>query len=191
MTAATPVVPGAIALTDMVGFTEYTALRGDAEALAMLAVQERLVQDALPRNARVVKELGDGLLIWFAGAAEAIETCLDLQASFDSESQRGDVPLWVRIGLHWGTPAERRGNLIGHDVNVASRIVNVAGPGEVVVSGAARSAAAVGLTGVTFEELGPVMLKGIPEAVPLFRATRISAPGWTTRLADQAHWRLF
>lgn len=55
--------PGTLVFTDIVGFTEYTALRGDEGALALLSLQDRLVQDALPPNARVVKELGDGLLL--------------------------------------------------------------------------------------------------------------------------------
>ncbi|MGH9132810.1 MAG: adenylate/guanylate cyclase domain-containing protein, partial [Ilumatobacteraceae bacterium] len=50
--------------TDIVGFTEFTATRGDAEALELLAVQDRLVQSSLPDGARIVKELGDGLLLW-------------------------------------------------------------------------------------------------------------------------------
>jgi adenylate cyclase len=165
-------VKGAIAFTDIVGFTEYTALRGDEEALSLLAVQERLVQAALPARARLVKELGDGLLLWFDTASDAVNTCLDLQEAFEEESMRSELPLWVRIGLHWGTPTERRGDLIGHDVNLTSRIVNVAGAGELVLSDAAKGAAESGCPGVTFEELGPVVLKGIPAPVALFRATR-------------------
>jgi hypothetical protein len=56
-------VQGVVAFTDLVGYTEYTALRGDAEALALLTAQERIVNDTLPGDARVVKELGDGLLL--------------------------------------------------------------------------------------------------------------------------------
>jgi adenylate cyclase len=172
VTAAPSVLQGAIAFTDIVGFTEYTATRGDAEAVAVLTTQERIVRDALPLGSRLVKELGDGMLLWFGNCAEAVRTCLDLQAAFEKESSAGDVPLWVRIGLHWGTPTERRGDLIGHDVNLASRIVNVAGAGEVVVSEAAKAAAESECHDIAFEELGPVVLKGIPVPVPLFRATR-------------------
>ena len=56
---------GAVAFTDIVGFTEFCAVRGDDEALALLSLQERLVRNALPPGARIVKELGDGLLLWF------------------------------------------------------------------------------------------------------------------------------
>ncbi len=171
MTFATA-VKGAIAFTDIVGFTEFTALRGDAEAMSLLSVQDRLVHEALPEGARIVKELGDGLLLWFSGAAGALITCLNLQEAFEEETARSGLPLWVRMGLHWGSPTERGRDLIGHDVNLASRIAAVAGPGEVLVSEQAMLAAAPDATGVSFEELGPVMLKGIPAPVALFRARR-------------------
>ena len=51
-----------------------------------------------------------------------------------AEDSDGDMPLWVRIGVHWGSQRRRGKDLIGHDVNVASRVADVAGPTEVVVT---------------------------------------------------------
>ncbi len=166
------VVTGAIMFTDIAGFTEFTALQGDQEALALLAVQERIVVEALPAGARIVKELGDGLLLWFEDAAAAVRAGLALQCKFEDESTHLDYPLWVRIGVHWGTPVLRRGDLVGHDVNLASRICNYAAPGETVVSEATWRAVGNRLEAVRFDELGPVVMKGIPEAVPLYRASQ-------------------
>ena len=164
--------PGTLVFTDIVGFTEYTALRGDEGALALLSLQDRLVQDALPPNARVVKELGDGLLLWFQDPRAALDTTLRLQQRFEEESAQTDLPLWVRIGMHWGCPTVRGDDLVGHDVNVASRVVDVAGPGEVLLSEATLTEIGDGLSDVTFEELGPVVMKGLPEPVRLYRALR-------------------
>ena len=164
--------PGTLVFTDIVGFTEYTALRGDEGALALLSLQDRLVQDALPPNARVVKELGDGLLLWFQDPRAALDTTLRLQQRFEAESAQTDLPLWVRIGMHWGCPTVRGDDLVGHDVNVASRVVDVAGPGEVLLSEATLTEIGDGLSDVTFEELGPVVMKGLPEPVRLYRALR-------------------
>ncbi len=50
-------VEGTVMFTDIVGFTEFTALRGDAEALALLSTQERLVLRELGSKGRIVKEL--------------------------------------------------------------------------------------------------------------------------------------
>jgi adenylate cyclase len=171
-----PAVEGAIAFTDLVGFTEYTATQGDQEALAVLGTQERIVRDALPASARVVKELGDGLLIFFTDATTAIPGCLAILDGFDRAADADEMPLWVRAGLHWGRPSSRGDDLIGHDVNVAARIVDVAAPGELLCSGPMLEAAATDPgpenAGDGYVELGPVMMKGIPEPIDLFRVER-------------------
>lgn len=161
---------GTVVFTDIVGFTEFTALRGDGEALALLSTQERLVRSCLPEHARIVKELGDGLLIWFADACEAVSTALRLQQLYEEESNETDVPLWVRAGVHTGRQTRRGEDLVGHDVNVASRVCDVAGPGEVLVSDATLDAVDAKLSDVEFEELGPVVMKGLPEPMRLYRA---------------------
>ena len=96
-------VSGAIVFTDIVGFTQLTDEHGDDLALTMLERQEELVREALPEAARVVKELGDGLLLWFDDPRAAIVTTLALQEAFEKESD-GELPMWVRIGMHWGCP---------------------------------------------------------------------------------------
>ncbi len=166
------VLQGTVVFTDIVGFTEYTALRGDEEAVKLLAVQDRIVREALPPDARIVKELGDGLLLWFEDACAAIETSLALQERFERESTESDLHLWVRIGLHSGRQTRRGDDLIGHDVNVAARVVDMAGPGEVLISEATHLQIEDRLPDLSFEELGPVVMKGLPEAVPLYRAQR-------------------
>ena len=171
-TATAEEVWGAIVFTDIVGFTEFTALEGDEQALALLDTQERLVNDALPSGARVVKELGDGLLLWFPDSASAITTTLDLQCDFEDESAVG-MPLWVRMGVHCGRALVKGTDLVGHDVNVAARILDVAGPGEVLVSDQTRLDVEAQASSVVFDEIGPVVMKGIPTPVRLWRATRL------------------
>lgn len=169
---AADVLQGTVVFTDIVGFTEYTALRGDEEAVKLLATQDRIVREALPPDARIVKELGDGLLLWFEDACAAIETSLALQERFEQESNESDLHLWVRIGLHSGRQTRRGDDLIGHDVNVAARVVDMAGPGEVLISESTYSQIEGRLPDLCFEELGPVVMKGLPEPVPLYRAQR-------------------
>ncbi len=78
----------------------------------------------------------------------------------------------MRIGIHFGSPVLRGDDFIGHDVNVAARIVDLAAPGEVLVSEACTAQIEAPLDGVVFEEIGPTIMKGIPEPVPLYRVTR-------------------
>jgi adenylate cyclase len=158
---------GAIVFTDIVGFTQITDERGDDVAIALLERQEKMVRTALPDRARVVKELGDGLLLWFEDPCEAIETCLRLQRDFETAPE-GDLPMWVRMGMHWGRPRRRGDDIVGRDVNLAARIVDLAGPGEVLCSQATADQAGL-LTGVGFEPLGPVYVRGIADPVPIVR----------------------
>lgn len=168
-----PPVEGAIAFTDLVGFTEYTATRGDRDALSVLGTQDSIVRAALPDGARVVKELGDGLLLFLPNSDIAIAACLAILDGFERASAADEMPLWVRAGLHWGRPSRRGHDLVGHDVNVAARIVDVAAPGELLCSGSMLDAAASSDDAVEFVELGPVMMKGIPEPIDLYRVERV------------------
>jgi adenylate cyclase len=161
---------GTIVFTDIVGFTEFTALKGDADALALLVRQERVVRDVMPEDARIVKELGDGLMLWFANSVGALRGTLALLCRFEEESNATGLPLWVRIGMHHGRALARGSDLVGHDVNLAARIVDMAGPGEVLLSEATRADIGDDLPDVCFDELGPVVMKGIPTPVRLWRA---------------------
>ena len=168
--AAIQTLEGTIVFTDIVGFTEFTALRGDEAALNLLSIQERIVSERISSHGRIVKELGDGLMLWFDDPCQAVAACLALQERFEQEAVSRDLPLWVRVGVHYGRPAQRGGDLIGHDVNVAARMVDLAAPGEVLASDATVQAIGDGLPQVQFEEVGPTVMKGIPAPVPLFRA---------------------
>jgi len=160
--------PGVIGFTDIVGFTEYTAAQGDARALAMLDIKQAVVSKNLQPGDRVVKELGDGLMLWLDEPATAITTMLTIQDEMGLAAEIHDVALWVRIGLHYGRPIARGDDLIGHDVNIASRIADHASAGEVLVSENLLNAAGT-VAGVVVSPLGPIEMKGIPDPVWLSR----------------------
>jgi adenylate cyclase len=166
MESTTGTLTGAIAFTDLVGFTELTAELGDAYALSVLERQAQILGMVLPAEARLVKELGDGLMLWFPDPCAAIDALLRLRAALEHPAGTIGEPLWLRIGVHWGTPAQRGNDLIGHDVNLAARIVDLAGPGELLAS--APVAERLG-DGYTLDELGPVVMRGIRDPVRLFR----------------------
>jgi adenylate cyclase len=163
--------PGAIVFTDVVGFTRFTAAEGDQRAVELLDTKRGLVDELLPEGGRVVKELGDGLLLWIDDAAHGVRFCTELQQACRRASEQGPFPLWVRIGAHWGAAAERAGDLIGHEVNTAARIVDQAGPGETLASDVFVEQCDPGALGVDAEPIGPVLMKGLPAAVWLYRLT--------------------
>jgi class 3 adenylate cyclase len=99
---------------------------------------------------------------------------LALQEILESESDvEEELPLWMRIGVHYGAPTPRGDDYFGHDVNVAHRIVELAAPGEVLASEALMQQVDERLPGVFFGEVGPTIMKGIRDPVHLYRAFRI------------------
>jgi class 3 adenylate cyclase len=168
-----PAVEGAVVFTDLTGFSEFTAIRGDEAALEMLSLQEDLLREAIGSRGRVVKNLGDGFLLWFDQVSDAVDSALCLQEKIDDLPFEEDMPMWVRIGINYGRPLQHGDDLVGHDVNVAARIVDLAQSGEVLVSQACTEKLSGELDGVYFDEVGPVVMKGIPDAVTLYRAVRL------------------
>ncbi|HSL56762.1 MAG TPA: adenylate/guanylate cyclase domain-containing protein [Acidimicrobiales bacterium] len=162
----TGTVTGTVAFTDIVGFTAYCAEVGDAAAVDLLGHQDRLVRAVLPDGARIVKELGDGLMLWFPSATDGVRACVELQARLAGSGD--DFPLWLRVGLHTGEAVRRGDDLVGHHVNVASRIAGLAGPREILVSDATRAACG-DAAGLGFHEVGPVRVKGVAEPIWIHR----------------------
>lgn len=172
-TVSTDVVTGTTAFTDIVGFTEFTAEEGDDRAYEVLGVQARVVERVLPEGSRLVKELGDGLMLWFPDASTAVHAALDLQLALVADAATAEgFPLWVRIGMHAGSQRCRGEDLIGHDVNVAARVVDLAAPGEVLLSQETVDEAGDGLADLDVVEVGPVVVKGIKHPVWIHRVER-------------------
>lgn len=160
---------GCILFTDLVGFTAFTEVVGDRAAVSVLDVQATIVDDVLARDtgARIVKELGDGLMIWFGGAANGLVRSVELRVAL-MRAMRDGFPLSVRMGMHHGEAIERGDDLVGHAVNVASRVAELAGPGELLVSEDVVAACAEA-AGAEVRPIGPTTVKGVSEPIWLYR----------------------
>jgi adenylate cyclase len=172
-TTATTVV-GAILFTDLVGFTDFNDGRGDAAALDVLDRQRSLVDDAIRATAdsRVVKELGDGLMVWFGSAVEGVLVACDLMTAIDAARAVDAFPLAVRMGLHHGEALVRGDDLVGSTVNIAARVCDLAGPGELLVSADAIDAGevrAISAVADCFRPIGPAHVKGVSHPIWLHR----------------------
>jgi class 3 adenylate cyclase len=165
---------GSVLFTDLVGFTEYTDAAGDAAALGVLDAQTSLVESVLgtEADARVVKELGDGLMVWLAHPVTAVDVACRLMDGFRQAQVDDRIPLAVRMGMHCGEAIVRGADFIGQTVNIASRVSDLAGPGELLVSEGVVSATRGSLGSRRFEPVGPTQVKGVQEPVWLYRVAR-------------------
>jgi adenylate cyclase len=156
----------AIAFVDVTGYSRLTEQRGDATAADLAGRVARVVQRAAAgHGGRTIKWLGDGVMLFFPEADDAVAAALDIMAALDAD----DLPA-AHAGIHTGPVLFQEGDYFGRTVNTAARIADYAVQGQVLVSEAVTQAVARG--GVRFEPLGAVTLKNLSEPVALYRASR-------------------
>jgi adenylate cyclase len=155
--------PPAVVFVDLSGYTQMTEERGDEVAVGFASTLQREAEAVATANdGRLVKLLGDGAMLRFPDADRGVDAALSLVRAL---SVGGALP--AHAGVHAGPVIERDLDLFGRTVNLASRITEAAGPGEVLVSEAVVKA--VDRPEVRFERTDGAVLKGIPEPVALFR----------------------
>jgi adenylate cyclase len=154
----------AFAFADIAGYTRMTEERGEHEALDAVERFVDAVQRTLPVGARVIKTLGDEVMVVASDPVTLTEWAVDFQAQ---ASQSTPQP---RMGIHYGEALYRDGDYYGREVNQAARVVARASGGEVLVTRAVVDEAE-GMDGLHFRRLGAVGLKGFSEPTELFLAS--------------------
>jgi len=169
----------AIVFTDIAGYTALSQ-QDEPAALGLLQEQERLVQALLQiHHGRKVKSIGDGLLLEFPDALDAVECAVDLQRHlYERNTRMGGTPLRVRVGIHVGDVEGVGQDILGDAVNIASRIEPLAEPGGVCLSVQVYDQVH-NKTPYSLERLGPKSLKGVQGPVEIYRLV----PAWAVEAA--------
>lgn len=145
-----------VLFTDIVGSTERATALGDRAWNAILAAHNQAVErEATDARGTVVKFTGDGALATFDGPARAISCACAIRDAV------ADLGLHVRCGLHTGEIEVENGDVHGIAVHIAARIMGIARPDEVLVSGAVPPL--VLGSGLAFDDRGRHRLKGVPD----------------------------
>jgi adenylate cyclase len=160
----------AVGFIDLTGYTAITQAEGDRQAMVYARRLERLVRSAAhAHDIRVVKRLGDGLMVAGASASEMLAAMLYVVGAAE---QRDDIPA-ARAGIAYGSAVSRAGDYFGHTVNLAARILDQAEPAEVL---AAEDCVNVASSGAfSFSEPRDIRLKGIREPVRIWKVESIGA----------------
>jgi class 3 adenylate cyclase len=163
--------PRTVLFTDIVDSTAWNVRLGDDHWLVLLAEHNRLARLAVrERRGAVVKTTGDGICAWFADATDAIDCAESLQGSFDEfTTTHPDTPIALRCGLAVGDVFDFDGDLAGLAVTEAARICAVAAGGQVVTSAAVVHDDRQPRR--RYREIGSHLLKGIPDAQPLYEVS--------------------
>jgi len=169
----------AILAADVVGYSRLMH-QDEAGTLAILkARRTEVLQPVVARHrGRMVKLMGDGVLIEFASAVDAVECAVQLQEAMEAANAGlpEDRRVVLRIGINLGDVIVEGGDLYGDGVNVAARLESIAEPGSVYLSQAVGSQIQ-GKVNLGFDDLGERSLKNIAEPVRIYRISgRTSGP---------------
>jgi adenylate cyclase len=156
--------PPAMCFLDITGYTRLTQEHGDVAAAQLAERLGRIVQrGSVKHGGRAVKWLGDGVMLHFPNPGNGVVAALEM---VDAVIEAGLPP--AHVGLHAGPVIFQEGDYYGQTVNLASRIADYAQAGQVIVSQAVVDASA-GMA-LTFQEVGPVELKGVSGATRVYAA---------------------
>lgn len=151
---------------------ESTALNeriGDRAWVKLVASHDKLVSGLVRRHAgHVVKSQGDGYMVAFAQAEEAVRCGIDVQQALASDGKRKrHHDIRVRIGIHMGRSVRRGDDLFGRNVAMAARVADKAVGGEILVSEPVRDALR-DCPDVRFDDGHDVELKGFSGSYRVF-----------------------
>jgi class 3 adenylate cyclase len=152
-----------ILFTDIVQSTQRLAELGDQRWRSLLAAHDRAARHELERfRGREIETTGDGFLAIFDGPARAVRCAAAIR---DAMRPLG---LEIRAGLHTGEVALVDDHVRGIAVHIGARIAALAGSGEILVSATVKDLV-IG-SGISFEDRGLHVLKGVPEEWRVYRA---------------------
>lgn len=169
-----------IVAMDVVGYSALSE-RDEAAAVATVAALKRVAEAAATRHGgRIFNTAGDAVMMEFPAASAGLKAALDILT--ETRAGVSDLPQ-IRVGVHLGeVSVAPSGDILGHGVNVAARLEQMAAPGTVLVSGVVRDqireAAAV-----AFVPRGRVQLSKMAETLAVFAA---HPPGDAPDLAARA-----
>lgn len=153
----------AIVFADLAGYTALTEAHGDQQGAQVALRFFELAKAALIGGARIVKTLGDGVMIVASDTADALSTANQLSGAVDAEPK---FPA-LRIGVHRGAAITQNGDFFGAAINLTARVMGTAQPGQTLCTETIAAFAAQSGMAST-EPLGTVRMKNVPHLVALY-----------------------
>jgi adenylate cyclase len=157
----------AIMMTDIVGYSRLMGLDDVATLQAMEDLRRSVIDPAVARHhGRIVKTIGDGLLVEFASVIDAVTCALTIQRGARSRStaHSDQLSLLLRVGINLGEVVVQDGDLFGEGVNVAARLERLSEPGGICLTREVRDHLQDQFN-LLFTDLGKQKLKNIARPV--------------------------
>ncbi len=160
-----------ILAADVVGYSRLMAADEAGTLTSLKAIRRELIDPNTTKyHGRVVKLMGDGILMEFGSVVDAVTFAVDVQRAM--AQRNSDVPedrrIIYRIGINIGDIIVEGGDIYGDGVNIAARLEGLSEPGGICVSRPVHTQIK-GKVDLAFEDLGEQRVKNIPEPVQAFR----------------------
>jgi adenylate cyclase len=158
----------AILAADVVGYSRRMATDEAATLTALKAVRHEIIDRLIAEHqGRIVKLMGDGMLVEFPSVVKSIECAVAIQRALRERKTREDDALEYRIGINVGDVIVDGDDIYGDGVNIAARLESVADPGGVTISQTARDHLGNRLP-LVFEDRGEQQLKNLDRPIRVY-----------------------
>ncbi|MFC4521114.1 adenylate/guanylate cyclase domain-containing protein [Cupriavidus pinatubonensis] len=162
---------GSVMFADLSGSTRLYEVAGNAAAMAAVArclgVMRSCSQDC---GGRIVKTIGDEIMVVFPAAERALQAALDMQHAVAELPPVAGVPMSIHIGFHHGPVlSDIAGDVFGDTVNLAARLSKLASRGQIITSAESVGGLPDWLRRTT-RYLYPIQVRGREQPVELFEA---------------------
>ena len=162
----------AIMAADVVGYSRLIEADEEGTRARLRSLHSELIDPRIAADGgRIVKTMGDGILVEFPSAVDAVRNALEIQGAMRRRNAdiSDDYRIDFRVGINVGDVIVEGDDIHGDGVNVAARLEGLCEPGEVYVSGTIYDQAA-GKLAASFEDLGEQTVKNIVKPVRVYRA---------------------
>jgi TolB-like protein/class 3 adenylate cyclase/Flp pilus assembly protein TadD len=170
----------AVLAADVAGYSRLMGIDEEGTLARLKAARSTLVDPAIASHrGRIVKTTGDGMLVEFASAVDAVRSSVEVQSRMAEQnaSSSQEQRIEFRIGIHVGDIIIDNDDIFGDGVNIAARLENIADPGGICLSDDAYRQIR-GKVDTAFEDMGRQTLKNITEPIRVWRmkiGTEVSA----------------
>ena len=174
----------AVLAADVAGYSRLMGADEVGTLTALKAVRREIVDPAIAAHmGRIVKTTGDGMLVEFASAVDAVSCAIEVQSKIAEQDNSTPQKIAFRIGINIGDLIIEGDDIFGDGVNVAARVESECEPGGVCLSGSAFEQVR-GKTDFTFDDLGEKSLKNIDRPVRLYAARRVGQKATAARPSE-------
>jgi adenylate cyclase len=167
----------AVLAADVAGYSRLMGVDEEGTMARLKALRKTLVDPAIASDrGRIVKTTGDGMLVEFASAVDAVRCAVAVQRAIAAQNAdiAEDIKIKLRIGIHVGDIIIEDNDIFGDGVNIAARLEGIAEAGGVCISDDTQRQVR-GKVDIAFDDIGPQNLKNISEPMH----------SWRIRLSDK------